>query len=274
MRPFTAAATRDGLTSFVEPACVETVMADGRHLVRFEADGRTGRARWTVAGGAEAGCRVLVAGQRLDDAYVIARLDPAPERIAAANGATARRITDDAGERLDLCDPAGRPVASYRPETGLVTLHAGDQGDLTLAAPAGDIRLVAGGRVVAHGQAGTSLSSAGDLTVQAGLASNRRSRLTLTPDRADLAAGDVAVTSERAEMTTGTARLQAEEVETLAGRIRQRARDMLVTVKGLFRQQAGTVHQHTEDLHRLDSGHLHQQARDAVRLNGRRIHLG
>ncbi|AUX31882.1 MULTISPECIES: DUF3540 domain-containing protein [Sorangium] len=280
---------KEATASYVRRAAVVEVASEQRCVVRIEHDGRALELSAVMAISPlpriEVGRHVLVTGEDLERCYVIGVLGdeaaPASERrLTTRSGASAAVSTDGERERIEVRDPAGRLVFEYRPDLGRGLLSV-PAGDLALAAPQGNIDLVAGGAIRCRGAGGVTLE-AGD-----GDASARPS-LALGQTEARLGARAVKLVGERAEVLFAEAsyrgvqlsaaveqvKVVADRMETLATHVFERLKRSFRRVEDLDELLAGRVRTRASGAYSVKGGHASIEAEDDVKIDGKRIHLG
>lgn len=215
------------------------------------------------------------------------RAQPAerPLRIVASGGASASIVERDGHEVVAVHDRAGRLLFEYDAETGRGSLVAA--GGLSLAAPGGDIDLVAGGaiRCWAAGEVAIASRSGATLSARAG---ERGATVQVAPGRVTVAGEALAAVAERGDVRIAEARYEGRaltavlerahttvgKIESIAGRVIARAGDLFQEVRELHQLRAGRVRALVEDVIELRGREVSVDAREDVSIDGQRINLG
>lgn len=269
--------------ALMRPATVVGPFGDGQ--LELDCDGTRLVATAVMRPLPPAGAAVLVAGESAEAAYVIAVLPPASGtdvRVTAPDGTSAGL---EATGALTIRDPLGRLLFEHDPETGVSTLSAPD-GGLTLAAPAGRVRIRArdGVDIESGGVASVTARSHRLTAVRGG----DRATLALDPKEARLAADAIALEGRRGDLRLEETRLEgktldarldtavlaAERAETTIGRLASNLKRVLSRIEDVWDLRAGRARVVTE-------GTWHQKSERAiiladrdVRIDGERIDLG
>ncbi len=250
--------------SFIRPATV--VEVGGGTLYRLSLGDRPGESElwaYPAVAGADRlgpGDRVLAAGESTGACYIIGILEsrPAPRRVTSREGASARLVETDGGERIEVRDAEDRLIFDYRPDAGRAVLSM-PAGDLALSAPNGNIDLVSGKAIRAR--AGEAVALEGP-------------KLRVAGERGEFLIGEATYRGRRLSATVETAKVVLDRLETVASRLVERAKNVYRHVENLNQIKAGRMRSLVQGAHHQKAGRMSIKADDDVKVDGRRIHLG
>lgn len=259
-------------------------------------ESREAWARLAIAqdGELQAGQSVLVAGQTVEDLYVIGLLSAggAPGRkngrVALGNGVSAAVIGPPDAERLELRSKAGELVIEYDSQTGKtrVNIAAGDlefvarEGNIDFSA-ARDIRLTSARRIELRSTSGIRL-------VTSNLLDRLACSLSLNPGRVKIISNEMVVEAKKSETriedaahtgrhlsaTVTHARLVAGKLETVANDVMQTAKNIYSQVEGLAQMTAKRMRTIVDSTFHLKSKQAFLKADEDFKVNADKIHLG
>ncbi|MEM9691378.1 MAG: DUF3540 domain-containing protein [Myxococcota bacterium] len=206
--------------------------------------------------------------------------------IWSEGGARASLDHDPAGgEQLSVFDAENRLLFQYDAGTGRGSISM-SHGDLTIAAPRGDIRLVAGKavRCVSAGEIALDSATGVDLRVRGGRRTSSvrvgpeavrvaTSAVTVDTDRAGLDIRHLHLAGETVKATFHRAHAVLDEVETVAGRVLVRAEELYERIDRLRDLRAGRWRALVSGALELSGTSTKLVATDDLRLTGDRIHL-
>ncbi len=199
---------------------------------------------------------------------------PDERRLATAAGPSAAVIGQGGSERIEVRDAAGRPLFELDTATGRAVVMA-PAGDLTLAAPPGDIELSARGSIRLRGEKSVELAAEGaSLTLERDAARLSARAMAFAAERAELLFGEASYLGARLGAKLTEAKVAAERLETAAGTLFERAKSAFRTVDDLSQLRAGRTRTLVTDGHHLKAGHVLVDADEEVKLDGKRIQLG
>lgn len=181
----------------------------------------------------------------------VVRLEAGPG-FSLPDGSSVRRQ----GSAAEICDPAGRVVVRY--EAGSATIIAPD-GDLSLAAPRGSVRLHAGRDLELQAD-GVLRQRGGEIDVHA-----RIGRLTV---------GVATVLARSIETTATQLRQRAERYEVEAAQVIERSRCSLREVRELARQRVGQMCTIVRQEYTLDARRTVLISTEDTHIDGKRVLLG
>ena len=272
----------------------------GDRLVKIRApgseDGREVWARLAIAHDCEleAGQSALVAGQSVEDLYVIGLLSTGrttakrTDRVVLRNGASAALIGPPDQEKLELRSKAGELVIEYDSKTGKTRVNVGT-GDLEFVAQEGnidfssgkDIRLTSRQRIEIRSVSGIRLATTN-------LIGKLLCSLTLNPGRLKMNSNEVVVEAQKSEsrvveathvgkqlsITVARARLVAGKLETLANDVMQKAKNIYTQVEGLAQMTTKRMRTIVGSTYHLKSKQAFLKAEEDFKVNADKIHLG
>lgn len=237
---------------------------------------------------------VLVAGNHVDDLYVIARLGAAqpvpglaPSSRIDTGGAYAQLDRSDSSQTLGVYSKRGELIFEYDPVADKARVVM-ETGDIEFVTRQGDISLLSarGVRVV-----GQTVDVVGRSSVRMAVmhtAAGLRSLLSLGRGRARLSAEELNVTARNGDVQidearyTGhkllgrvtSARWVADRVETVAGSIVEKAKNVYRTVERLSQLRAGRVRTKVDSSYHLKADQAFMKTKGDFKVDGRQIHLG
>ncbi len=242
----------------------------------------------------EAGQNALVAGQSLDELYVIGMLSPSRivagkhRKVVSSNGASAAVIGSPGEEKLELRSKAGDLVIEYDSRTGRTRVNVGT-GDLEFVAREGnidftsakDIRLTSSQRIEMRSDSGIRLTTTN-------LIGKLISSLTLNPGRLKMNSHEVVVEAQKSEIrvaetthvgkklsiTVAEAGLVAGHLEVLANEVVQKAKNIYTQVEGLVQTAAKRMRTMVQSTYHLRSKQAFLKADEDFKVNADKIHLG
>lgn len=205
-----------------------------------------------------------------------------PEAIIEAPDGSSAAWADD---HFEVRDRRGSIVFTYDPDTGKGELSM--PGDLSLAAPAGNIDLIAGKAVRCFAAEGVSFDSAGRVALTSH-AESGRSALELGEQGARLATPKLRMDARDADVNIHRSRFRGQSldshiergrlawdvVENVAERVISRARNVFESVSEAKQTRAGTVRAVVEDSYEILSGMASLLARKDIRIDAQQIDLG
>ena len=205
-----------------------------------------------------------------------------PEEIGL-DGATAKAVSRDDGRWIEVRDGDGRLVFAYEPLTGRARVMA-PRGDLTLAAPDGNLHLAAG-KAVTLDAPDIAVSGGRSVVVESG---KDGARLSLKEKQATLKASEMRIEAEQANLLAGEARWQgavgrlivdrisvtADRVETVAKKAIERLGDSFRDVGGLLQDRVGRLRLVSRDTIAVKADKVTLKAEEDVKVTGKKIHLG
>lgn len=199
-------------------------------------------------------------------------------RLVTRQGASTEVALDADGERIQVRDPVGRLIFEYHPETGRSVITV-PSGDLSFAAPNGDIDLVAGGEVRCRGARGVTIAGgAEDDAAKLDLAGSEARlgarRLEVSGERAELLFAEATYHGVRLSAAVDQARIVASRIETLAVDVFERVKRSIRRVEEVDQLEAGRVRALVTGSYSVRSGHASIVADDDVAIDGKRVHLG
>lgn len=204
-----------------------------------------------------------------------------PVRVTTPNGASAG-VEDGL---LTLRTNDGALLAQFDPESGALEIAA-PRGDLRLVAPSGKVVIEAGTDVELIARRDVAHHADRKLTLTAG--ENRSSSVALDPNKATLRGKALEATSERASLHTTEASVLAERVMTTAthlawsvGRVEikaerwiERVKDAYRDVEGLLQTRAGCARMIVRDTYQMMSRRSRMVSTEDTSIDGKRVLLG
>ena len=180
--------------------------------------------------------------------------DPAPTpRIDTPAGASA---TSD-GDTIIVRDPRGAIVVTYDAVSG----------SATIAAPEGDLRLSAAGKVVVEAGTTLELSARAKTRIQS-------VELELAADFAHLRTKALSVVSGAIEGSASNVALRLGRCHITAERMLERARDVYRDVEGVIETRAGRMRTLVRGATQVRSGSTSIVSEDDTFIDGSRVLLG
>lgn len=266
--------------SYVRPGTVLGRSGPGRY--RIALDGREQdvlKAQSALAVDRElgAGTRVLVTGESGAPGYIIGVL-PGPDGSAPAqelrtrSGAAARIVERDGGERIRVQGTDGCVLFEYDPQRRSATLSMPD-GDLTLAAPRGNVNILSGGDLLCSSVGATVVRSARSVDLGVHGSDPGAARIKLSEQGLALSGDDLRVDSTTADVRIENARYRGTSFQGTLGRARW-VYDRLETVVTRLFERARNVYRYTEQLHQTKAGRVRTIVAGDYRVRGKRIDLG
>ncbi|HSN98335.1 MAG TPA: DUF3540 domain-containing protein [Candidatus Nanopelagicales bacterium] len=177
-------------------------------------------------------------------------------------------------------DAEGRLLVRFKDGAAEIFAPAGD---LTLAAPAGRVRLRAGRAVELHvGDAGDAAdardagqdSAPPQLRVDAATTSLDTPRLDIRTDAARLTAGEASLVARRVATTATEVVHAVERLEINATRLVERTRDTFREAAGLLQTKAGRARTLIDDAYALWSRRTTLASREETSIDGSKVLLG
>ncbi len=240
------------------------------------------------------GDRVLVAGEDLNDFYIIGVLcsgvqeKVVPKTCRLNSGAGVAASEDANSEKVQAFSPVGDLLFEYDPLTGKsrVHVHAGDlefvnhNGGIHFSA-AGDIRLSSRQNLELSGRLGLRLAIRDAVgTVLSSIALNFR-KLSLTSPVIHMTAqrGEVHFKESRYYGDTFVAvakkgKLIVGRMETVVQDCIQKSKTVYQTVEGLFQTRAGRTRTLVDGTSHFKARKAFLKAEQDFKINGEKIHLG
>ena len=246
------------------------------------------------------GDTLLIAGQTIDDLYVIGALgfagQPADDEAPPAEGAElqlqsgARAVVarESDGERLEVYSEQGRLLFSYAPSGGRSRVEL-PEGDVEFVSRKGKIDFVAAGGVRFFSREPIELTSAAEVRLAALDAAGKTfSALGVGTRRLDLQSEEIRVKSKKGRLEIDRAsfvgrsfsssvkvlRSVAERSESVVGTAIEKARNVYRSVEELSQLRAGRVRTLVSDFYDLKSRNTRIRSDEEVRVDAKRINLG
>lgn len=212
---------------------------------------------------------------------------PTVRRVTTSSGATAEVVKEDDKEKICVRDKRGQLLFSYDADSGLGTLTIPD-GDLRVAAPRGNIDLLAGKRIRLAAVEDIDISSHSSVQLQCRQQGAKASRMLLTNGRIDTRSERLSMSAKRADLSFSSTRYVSEtllatvehaelvlgKLDTIAQRVRQRSKELFQQVQGLHQVRAGRFRAIVEDSLDMRGRSTTIEADEDVRINGNKINLG
>lgn len=285
-------------TSYCGPAEILEIHP-GDHLVRIRVprseEGHEVWARLAIAyENVEIGQMVLVAGQSVDDLYVIGLLNlgkPSSKKqsqLVLRNGASAAVVGSPDEEKLELRSKAGDIVIEYDSRTGKTRVNVGT-GDLEFIAQEGNIefsaskdirfdskqriemRSVSGIRLVTTNLIGKLLCS---LALNPGRLKVNSNEVVVEAHKSEIRITETSYVGKRISLTVAQARLIAGKFEILANDVVQKAKNIYTQVEGLVQTTAKRMRTMVDSTYHLKSKQAFLKAEEDFKVNADKIHLG
>jgi len=246
------------------------------------------------------GDTLLVAGETIDDLYVIGALgsagqgeeDEAPRaeqrELCLESGARAAVTQEADGERLEVYSEQGRLLFSYAPSGGRSRVEL-PEGDVEFVSRKGRIDFVAARGVRFFSREPIELMSASGVRLAAVDAARKTfSALGVGTRRLDLQGEELRVTSKTGRLEIDRAsfvgrsfsssveilRSVAERSESVVGTAIEKARNVYRNVEELSQLRAGRVRTLVSDFYDLKSRNTRIRSDEEVRVDAKRINLG
>ena len=228
---------------------------------------------------------VLVAGESLDDCYILGRVDAqeaAPTRIEASGGASAEVIRGDAQECIQVRDADANLIFEYDASSGRTVL-AMPAGDLEIRTPKGNIDLVAGrglrcraGDEIALGAGPVSGLGWEVPGLRIGPQSTdlNAKKLQVAARRGEFAIADLAYAGEQLSAKLQRAKVVLDRLETVARHAVARVRDLYQFIEGLSQSKAGRMRTLVDGAYHLKGESVSVKAEGTMKIDGERINLG
>ena len=285
--------------SYLGPAEI-LEMHEGGGFVRIRVPGSDENhevwARWAIpyAHETKRGGKVLVAGQAIDELYVIGLLDidrtPVAEtqRVVLKSGASATVAGGPNAEKLQLRSKEGDLVIEYDAETAKTRIHVG-KGDLEFVAKEGNINFISGQNILfSSGQEIELRSILGIRLATIDAIGKILSSLTLRSRRLKMTSPEVAIAAQRSEIkieetkylggklsiTIRHARFITGKIEIFANDVLQRAKNIYTTVEGLSQLTAQRMKTLIYSTYHFRSQKAFLKAEEDFKVNAEKIHLG
>lgn len=241
-----------------------------------------------------AGARVLVSGENLNDLYVIGILgsnlkqQAGPQSLVLKNGTIAEITEDSDFEKLQLRTNTGELIFEHNPETGKsrVNLQSGDlefvtqKGDISFRA-AGDIRFMSKQAIEMQSQIGVSLMTTdiwgkilSSLTLYSKKLSFQSPLIGMTAQKADLNIEESNYSGAKFVGRIGHSKLISQKVETLANDIFEKAKTVYRSVEGLTQLRTGRMKTMVEASYHLKSKNAFLKTEEDFKVKAEKIHLG
>ena len=229
---------------------------------------------------AEEGDQVVVAMSTSGESFVIGTLRAAggskPLAVATRTGASAAIAATEAGEILEVRDPAGALLFEYRADEGRSVVHA-PVGNLEFRADQGEIGFVArdGVRIGVESAPvsdGERMAS-GELHVGPMGVRMRGPEVRVDAIRTHVKVDEARVVARSVAMVADRARHVVGVLEVQADRVVERARNTYREVTGLAQTRAGQVKLIAEDAIHMLSERTLIRARDDIKIKAEKIHL-
>lgn len=228
------------------------------------------------------GDRVLIAGSAGSKSWIIGVIEA--EALPALETRSGHRVTladDGETERVRLRDAQDTLLLEFDPDTGRALIRA-PSGDLTLAAPAGHVDLVAGRGVRCAAREDIILRAGGvgedapssSLRLSEHQAAIQGDEVEVTGRRATVRLGETSFVGERLEATLSRARWAIDRVESRLEQLVERLGSAHRTVEGLQQVTAGRMRALVRGAYQVKADHGSIKARSDLKLDGKKIYLG
>lgn len=257
---------------------------------------------WRVAWGDT----VLVAGQSIDELYVIGLLggshsasyegDVGEKRVVGSDdreirldgGARAEVSGERGSETLRVYSEGGGLLFEYDPERMTSRVDLPD-GDVEFVSRNGRIDFISARGVGFYSREPIELMSAEGIRLATSSAAERtcsafevgKGRIGLRSDRLDVSARRGEVEIGRAEYRGGRLTASLDAIKTVAGRsesvigtVVERAKNVYRRVERLSQLETGRLRILVDDLYQLRSRNAIIRSKEAVKIDGEKIHLG
>ncbi len=280
----------------MRPGTVKTVGADNRFRVVVQKQGEQ-QETWAIAaladtGKPSVGDKVLLAGENLDECYIIALLESEKtqrkSKLTGRQGGSAEIVRQNGQDCIRVRDKNDRILFEYNADTGKGML-AMPLGDLVLHAPNGNIDLISGKalRCLAHDTISVGSARQVQLSVSAD-PDKQPSHLILEQDQTSLSGHSLKIAGEQGSFciqeakyegqklsaTVAQAKLIFDRLETMAVRCIERVRDVFRYVEKLSHLKTGRMRTLVDEDYNLQSGRATITTKEDVKIRGKRIHLG
>ncbi|MDY6843934.1 MAG: DUF3540 domain-containing protein [Thermodesulfobacteriota bacterium] len=207
---------------------------------------------------------VLVAGETIDDFYVIGLLDVTVNSkvqktdLVLQNGTRAAITGTPDAEQLKVFSQDGGLIFEYDSKTGKSRVDI-PEGDLELIAANGNIDFISAQDIRFFSKNSIDMKSETfGLTAQAG----------------ELHIEETHYTGKKVVGEVHTARLMVERLETLAGTIMEKAKNVYRTVEKLSQIKAGRMRTLVKETCQFKSKKAFFKAEEDFKIKGEKIHLG
>lgn len=286
-------------TRYFGPAQVmELNLVEG--LVRLQIDGMEedteiwARLAIPYANLCKPGASVLVAGEGLNDIYIIGLLskghneEPDHKSLVLKNGAKARITGNTETERLEVRSRVGELIFEHDPETGKSRVNI-QSGDLEIVTQEGNIDFISAGDIRFSSQQSIELKSLlGIRMMTTDLLGSILSSVTLNFKKLCLQSPIIGITAQRGDIHVedssyigkkfvgrmGHAKLIVGKIETLANDIIEKAKSVYRTVEGLTQLKTGRMRTMVDASYHLKAKKAFLKAEEDFKVKAEKIHLG